>query len=320
MSVYNFADMPKVTIAMAVYKPNIDWFMEQLNSLNQQDYTGDIELLVWNDSPNDFEVESYLKHTITSMEFQIFSDGQNHGPTIAFEKLTKIATGDYIAYCDQDDIWLCEKLSKMVEFMQANLEIAGCHCNIAFIDGEGNAIKGNFIQKKDLFGWNDYDWQFKKTLVQNKSYGCAIMIKTDAAKKAIPFSRHVYHDQWLALYAIQHGGYKFMEDVLIYHREHGANTTSRLVGIRTKADYYNKKLKREYLFFREARARADNLGNFDEVLNWVKARVKYKDKVTVATFFDLLRFAKIRWDVSFFELLMPFLSEKMFEKIVSRIS
>ena len=47
-------NLPKIIIAMAVYKPNLNFFKQQLKSIDEQDYKN-MELLIWNDSPNDFD-------------------------------------------------------------------------------------------------------------------------------------------------------------------------------------------------------------------------------------------------------------------------
>lgn len=319
MDEHTLIDLPKVTIAMAVYKPNINWLEEQLHSLNQQDYKGEIELLVWNDSPDDFDAEPYLKQHITQFEYKILSDGENHGVTVAFENLTKAANSEYISYCDQDDIWDSKKISKSVEFMQSNPQLAACHCNLSFVDRRGKKLNRVFLPKEKLKQWNDFEWQFRKILVRNQSYGCALLMKTEIAKEAIPFIRCIYHDQWLALYAIQNGGYKFMEDVLIYHREHGDNASARLTGIKTKEDYYKKKLQREYKFFHEAKERGKGSVHFNEPIEWIDTRVNYQCKLTIANFVRLLCFAKVRWDISFFELMMPFIPKGLFGYVISRI-
>ena len=57
-------NFPKVSIAMAIYKPNKIWLQQQLASLNNQDYKGEMELLVWNDSPEYQEAEQILQQYI----------------------------------------------------------------------------------------------------------------------------------------------------------------------------------------------------------------------------------------------------------------
>ena len=93
-------NLPKVSIVMAVYQPNQSWLIQQLDSLNQQDYAGEMELLVWNDSPAYTGCGELLAKYITRFPFRLLEDGANHGSAKAFEKLTVAADGKYIAYCD----------------------------------------------------------------------------------------------------------------------------------------------------------------------------------------------------------------------------
>lgn len=44
-------DKPLVSILLAVYKPNENWFIEQLISLNEQTYNN-LELFVYDDCPD----------------------------------------------------------------------------------------------------------------------------------------------------------------------------------------------------------------------------------------------------------------------------
>ena len=133
-------NLPKVSIVMAVYQPNQSWLIQQLDSLNQQDYAGEMELLVWNDSPAYTGCGELLAKYITRFPFRLLEDGANHGSAKAFEKLTVAADGKYIAYCDQDDIWLPGKVSASVRVMEADESCLICHVGLSLIDGEGQLM------------------------------------------------------------------------------------------------------------------------------------------------------------------------------------
>ena len=61
---------PSVTIAMAMYKPNITWLREQLISLNKLDYPN-LNLIVWNDCPTDDNHEELFAELITKFPFRV---------------------------------------------------------------------------------------------------------------------------------------------------------------------------------------------------------------------------------------------------------
>lgn len=308
--------LPKVTIALAVYNPDEAWFAEQLESLNKQNYAGPMELLVWNDSPDSFECEPYLERYITKISYRVLSDGENHGATEAFEELTKAADGEYISYCDQDDIWDMAKIQKTVAFLQENRELAACHCNFKSINSQGKVISNSLIFGDMINQWNNFKWQFRKILVHNQSCGCALLIRTEKAKQAIPFSKYTYHDHWLFIYSIQNGGLKYLSDVLMYHREHGDNASARLAGIRTKEDYYKKKIIREYNLLHDIELRFGACPDLMRPMDWVNSRKEYQQNKSFRSFFRLLSVASVRYAVSFFELLMPVVPESVFERLI----
>ena len=145
---------PKVVIALSIYKPNLKWLEELLISLNNQTYQN-IELLVWNDFPEDkYEYNRFFSKYIKNFKFYIKGGDKNLGVNGAFEELTRWAEGDYIAYCDQDDIWMPEKIEKMVDVIKSTKEYL-VFSDVEIIDNNSNIIaktgKGFFAQER-LYG------------------------------------------------------------------------------------------------------------------------------------------------------------------------
>lgn len=310
--------LPSVTIAMAVYKPNIKWFIEQLESLNRQDYQGKMDLLVWNDSPIDFVCDSYLEKYITVMPFKVIANGKNNGVTFAFEQLTIAATSDYISYCDQDDIWMSDKISKTVDILMNNKLCSACHSNVELIDGSSIKIKDT-IYPTALEYINEQEYQKRIILLSNWLLGCAMIFPIKLAKDAIPFPRMVYHDQWLCLFAAFQGPIIFLNDKLLLHRIHDDNNSMILQGIHSKSDYYNKKLNKDYDFINYVNNRLICNGIYKNEIEWVNARYAYKNTISFQTLKGLLLTLKIKWKISVFEILLPFIPEFIFTDVLSLI-
>ena len=98
--------MDQITILMAVYNQDKEWFKEQLSSLNQQTYPK-VKLLICNDASPDIsekELEEFIDKYVDNIQWKLISNIENKGSTKTFERLTLEADGDYFAYCDQDDI------------------------------------------------------------------------------------------------------------------------------------------------------------------------------------------------------------------------
>lgn len=104
-------DKPLITIVMAVYEPNMQWFKEQLLSLEAQTYPN-LELIIRDDCSPTVPFEQICECAATcirSFPYEISRNERNVGSNQTFEWLTQQARGEYIAYCDQDDVWLSEK-------------------------------------------------------------------------------------------------------------------------------------------------------------------------------------------------------------------
>lgn len=311
-------NFPKVSIAMAIYKPNKIWLLQQLASLNNQDYKGEMELLVWNDSPEYQEAEQILQQCITNFSFQLLSDGQNHGATGAFAQLTEAAQGKYIAYCDQDDIWLSEKISKAVTVMEQHSSCCICHVGMNLINGQGEMFQ-QMPYPDTLAVINSPSYQQQNFILRNFAFGCAMLVNTDFAKSVLPFPGHgVYHDQWLACCGAYQGQVIFLADKLLLHRIHASNTSAVLQGITQKKDYYQKKLPRDTELVRALQAKFSPVTNeiLTDIGAWIKSRNAYSKTKSWQNLRGILRGMSLRRDITIFEALLPFIPEQIFSIII----
>lgn len=127
---------PLISVLMAVYHPPVDWLEEQLRSLNLQIYPM-LELLICDDCPQYPVEEEIFKRCITNIPWRLIRNSQNEGSNKVFEKLTILAQGKYIAYCDQDDIWHPDKIDKLYRALKENPK-AGLACaDMCVIDAQG---------------------------------------------------------------------------------------------------------------------------------------------------------------------------------------
>lgn len=313
----NMKNLPKVAIAMAVYKPNLKFFRQQLESINKQDYDN-INLLIWNDSPHEFHCDEIVSKYITRFPYRILDNGQNNGVTQAFAYLTEAAEGKYIAYCDQDDIWKENKISVTVAFMEGYPECSCCHCECQLIDDRNHVVKEHYYPEKlDIL--NDVKYQKESFFVKNWSLGCAMTLPVTVAKAALPFPDMIFHDQWLEMFALTKGQFYYLQENLLQHRVHGSNNSQTLHGVKTKSDYYRLKLNKEKALFVFLQNHLSYWKDYQKEGMWIEARVAYAKYPGLKTFFRMCHFIKVRPGVTLFELLMPFIPHWMFSKILSII-
>ena len=231
----------KVQILLSVYKPNKTFLKKQLISLNEQEYEN-IELLIFDDGasiePCDPDI---FKETITKFPYHILPyENKNLGYVAAFEKLIKESDADYLAFCDQDDIWRKDKLQKCVQELEktGSLLVAS---DRTLIDGEDNIICDSVRKhsNKNYESWNSGDDICKYNLIITFAVGMCLVGNGDFIRSCLPLSKNTGHDKWLLSCASTEGVVSFINDTLVQYRRHGNNVSGVLVGINSKKDYMN---------------------------------------------------------------------------------
>ena len=268
---------PLISILMAVYEPRMDWLKEQLDSLNAQTYPN-LRLYILDDCsptvPFD-EIEALARECITAFPFSIERNKENLGSNGTFERLTREAEGEYFAYCDQDDVWLPEKLTVLQEAMVRESAQLVCS-DMYIIDGDGNTTANSITKIRRHHVFRSGTGLAEKLLVSNWVTGCTMVIRAATAKEAVPFCPYMVHDQHLALWSAQKGVILSVDAPLIRYRVHTGNQTLAMAGVVDKESYYQIRIKtiRNRAEWLEARFR-DNI-IFHEVINrmlqWTIAR------------------------------------------------
>lgn len=309
---------PLVSILLAVYKPNETWLIEQLISLNSQTYEN-LELLIYDDCPNCQVNEEYFEKYITNFSYKLIRGKENGGSNKAFEELTKVAEGNLFAYCDQDDIWENEKITLMVEkFLDKDVTLVCSDLYIINENGEKIADSITQIRKRHNFksGYN----LAKGLLMSNFVTGCAMMVRKDIAKKAIPFENTLIHDQLIAIIASIHGKIEFINMPLVRYRQHSFNQTGILTGIYDKKTYYDIRIYNLSNRYVSLKNRLDYnyelKQHIDNCLKWITARENYFLKPSIKDLKIMIKYRKFHQVSIFIECFLPFLPDNIFKYII----
>lgn len=309
-------DKPLISILMAVYEPNLDWFREQLLSLEAQTYPH-LRLFICDDcSPTvSFEtIQSYVRESVRSIPYTIQRNEKNLGSNLTFERLTREADGDYFAYCDQDDVWMPEKLAQLASWMEDPSVQLICS-DVRIIDGSGRKTADSITQVRRrhrfLSGGAEV---FRRLLTRNFVIGCTMLVRRETALAAVPFEEEMVHDHWIALVAASRGNVISLPQPLIDYRIHGGNQTGVLTGISNRQEYidtrivsFEKRLKHIWERFPE---RSDT----EAVLQWAKARTGYAAQWCPSSAARLWRLRSENRVTTLFELLMLWAPEPLFRQ------
>lgn len=266
-------DKPLISIVMAVYHPRMDWLIEQLDSLNAQTYPN-LELIACDDGPDEPVDESVFAGHITAFPWELVRNGENLGSNKTFERLTTMARGKYIAYCDQDDVWLSEKISILLELIRRT-KAKLVFSDVIVIDREGRWRAGSITRVRRRHVFQRGGGLASSLAFRNFVIGCTMLLETKTAKAAIPFLSQMVHDHWLALFASVQGDIEMASRPLVRYRIHGGNQTNVLAGVSTKSEYIRVRIGGYLARLAECQKRLPECIWLDNAAEWGRARWDY---------------------------------------------
>lgn len=109
---------PLVSVIMPAYNAE-KYIAQSIASVVKQGYQN-WELLITDDRSNDNTQQIVKQYSNQDSRIKLFVNEKNAGAGVARNNSIKQAKGRYIAFLDSDDLWMPEKLSKQISFMQSN--------------------------------------------------------------------------------------------------------------------------------------------------------------------------------------------------------
>ena len=210
--------MKKLLILLSTYNGE-KYLSELLDSVFNQTYKS-IDLLVRDDGSTDdtlFLLKKYSeKYSIRIIE------GKNIGAAESFFDLIKSAdnTYKYYAFCDQDDVWLPEKIEAAVSKLE---EVKNDCPNLYYsgqilVDDKLNKISNHHL---------DNTRSYKANFIFNQMAGCTAVLNNALFRllKAYKPNNVYMHDAWCYKVCVTCNGNVIVDDKeYILYRQHGNNT------------------------------------------------------------------------------------------------
>lgn len=149
------------------------------------------------------------------------------GVTRNFEQAVIACEGDFIALCDQDDVWHPQKLERLVATLQSDRRPSLVHADARLVDSQGRPLGVTLFQSlavsQEEFAQIRDGRAFDVLLRRNLVTGATMVFRRALLEHALPFPPEWLHDEWLGLVAAAHGGVDVVEWCSIDYRQHGAN-------------------------------------------------------------------------------------------------
>jgi glycosyltransferase involved in cell wall biosynthesis len=214
-----------ISVALCTYNGE-KYLREQLASIAQQTRLPD-QLVICDDGSSDATAEIIEEFARTvSFPVRCARNPQNLGSTKNFEKAISLCTGDLIALCDQDDIWLPEKLALQAEMMERDPALGGLFSDAELIDAT-SALLGKRL-------WQNIEFtparqqQFREGhetevfLRKMAVTGATMMIRANLRSLFTPIPAIWVHDSWIAWMLAIYSKLELMQEPTIQYRLHAS--------------------------------------------------------------------------------------------------
>ena len=203
---------------------------ELLDSLCVQT-DGDFSVLVQDDGSDDRTPELLAEIIRKDSRFSAGSESGRHlGAAGNFLSLIRQADADLVFLCDQDDIWLPEKIAVLKQAILEEMSACGpdtpvlVHSDCKLVDESGSPVADSFFRHQ---GWDPSAVTFPRLLVQNNVTGCTLVMNRPLVRLVAEHGRAkdlFMHDWFIALTAAAFGHIRFVPRALTAYRQHTGNT------------------------------------------------------------------------------------------------
>ena len=220
-----------ISIALAAYN-GAEYITTQLKSLlDQQRQVA--EIIISDDTPDDSTLAA-INPFLSDTRVVYLKNHGIKGTAGNFENALRHCSGDYIFLCDQDDLWLPDKVEKLARLLDEKPEVDAVFCNSHIVDENLSFLPDeptlfdlrNFpaeaVDKVNRSGALPLFLQHITASAHN------IAIRRKWLEKLLPFPELApfYPDTWLGLAIAAAGKWYVLDECLTLYRLHSSNQSS----------------------------------------------------------------------------------------------
>lgn len=279
----NSSIIPMIDILMATY--NGERFVaEQIDSILAQTYT-DWCLICHDDGSTDRTVDIIRQYAARDQRILLIEDThQLHDVALNFIHLLSYSNSDFVMFCDQDDIWLPDKVEQMYKTIamrdQAVPQVVYSNAYL------WSAEQGIIANRNTL----TYPTTLRQLLFLNTGIQGAASIFNASMRQIMQKHLDFYamHDHPLLLAGITMGQVTYIDKPLMYYRQHADNVTGNAPG---------SKLKKLFLMWENRHVPIvsnDHLKGLKAFYKEWKENLKEDDKYIIELFCSLPELSPIR--------------------------
>ncbi len=206
------SDLPVVAVLLATHNPT-ETIEEQLDSIFTQKLVK--VKIYWGDDRSTEESKKYVRKLLAGKNYVEIKD-TGVGAAKNFLHLLRFPTEEFIAFSDQDDIWLPEKLIQHINLIKNSSDLPVLSHSNSMVLKNGKTSKKKSVCQ---------DHTFYQLSWQNCVQGCTILLNSKAQQllNTMPQNFVLSHDWWAAQVVSLYGKIFFNEKTDILYRIHATN-------------------------------------------------------------------------------------------------
>jgi glycosyltransferase involved in cell wall biosynthesis len=227
---------------------------EQIDSIISQTNTA-WRLLIRDDGSTDKThqiIQEYVDKYPDKICWINKDDVRNVGVIHSFELLLEFSTAPYFMFCDQDDVWLPEKIEKTWLLLQQHEQSNELftpiivHTDLQVVDVHLKPIHSSFFQMSGFQPERTHA-NIHYALMFNCVTGCTMMGNSAVKTLVLPIEKMAdMHDSWITRQVLLHKGKVItLHQPTMLYRQHGRNAVGALhelsFKIRCKYFYHSYK-------------------------------------------------------------------------------
>lgn len=203
------------------------YLREQMDSIFSQTYTN-WRIIIVDDCSTDNTCPIIMEYKRKyPNKIELYKHNENSGdPASNFFELLNISRAEYVMFCDQDDVWLENKIEMTIKAMKElenkheQLPVL-VHTDLKVVDSKLNVLANSMVRYQKL---DSNSKTLKELVVQNNVTGCTTMLNRKLVSKCCNIPKNVImHDWWVALIAAAFGVIGFVNEPTILYRQHESN-------------------------------------------------------------------------------------------------
>lgn len=207
--------MPKISVLFPAYNTKEEHLREAMESVLGQTFS-DFEFIIVDDCSPDPNVEKVVK-SYDDARIRFYRNERNLGISQTRNKLIDLASGEYLAVMDHDDVSLPERFEKEAAYLDAHPDVGLVSC------------QAERFPCGDLMKNPENDKEIKLAMIS----GCPIIHSACMIRKSILVDNNIHYEEEFSpsedymLFARLMSKTKFynIPEILFRYRWHNSNTT-----------------------------------------------------------------------------------------------